>query len=109
MSLLDSELPSAQRTWTVLRPVDPEVLQRMLLYASKTAYYLLGYYGDETRCRLLTFPKQAQNNEHRLEVVEDPRTYTPSEAQDYLQRIHSDPNAEGLTLLCEVRTGALTE
>ena len=88
------------QTWTVLRPVDPEMLQRMLLYEAKNAYYLLGYYGDETHCRLMTFPKQTQR--HRLIVQEDERTYTPKEAEELLQNIHNDPN-QGLTLLCEVR------
>ena len=99
---LDTPPTRKPRTWTVLRPVDPEVLQRMLLYESKKAYYMLGYYGEETRCRLLTFPKTQEQHPKRLHVAEDERTYTPTEVESLFRRKHADPNEEGLQLLCEV-------
>lgn len=89
------------RTWTMLRPVEPEVLQRMLLYQSKTAFYLLGYYGDESSCRLLTFPKQSPKSSKQLAVVEDSNIHTPQQAEAMFCDIHSDPD-EGLEFLCEV-------
>ena len=75
----------------------------MLLYEGKSAFYLLGYYGDETRCRLLTFPKRkTQQATKSLEVTEDARTYSPTEAEMHLQELHSEPHEENLQLRCEV-------
>eukprot|EP00210_Caulerpa_lentillifera_P003675 g3508.t1 len=91
----------ATQTWTVLRPVYPEMLQRMLLYNSSSAYYLLGYNGEETQCRLLIFSKSSHRGS--LKVEEDPQVLTPSEASDLLEEIDvmESANGYGLDLLCE--------
>ena len=85
----------------IVRPIFPPVLQRLFLYQAKTRYYLLGYNGQETECRLLEFSRL-----HPFSVEppkEDPKTYTPEEAQAYLQQLHKNGFADGgLHLMCEV-------
>eukprot|EP00210_Caulerpa_lentillifera_P008438 g8050.t1 len=68
---------------------------------SKSGYYLLGYNGEETQCRLMVFSKTS--DQRTLKVVEDPRVLKPSDASRILEEIHSKDSidAGGLQLLCE--------
>lgn len=97
--------PEAAVGWTVLRPIKPLILQRMLLYQGKGKYYLLGYNGEETMCSLLTF---SHLSAEQLRVTEDPKGYSPRDAAALLQKIHELNAAEGgLQLVCEVKYGVV--
>lgn len=88
-------------SWTVLRPIDPPLLQRMLLYqGGKAKYYLLAFNGEETACSLLTFTHLTPE---KLRVTEDPKCYSPKAAEALVERMHRMNAAEGgLQLVCEV-------
>lgn len=78
--------------WTVLKPVTPAVLQRIMLYRTKSHFYLLGYNGEESACRMMEISRV---DKYKLKVNENSILYSKEDSKELLQDIHESNISDG--------------
>jgi len=74
-----------------------ESYRRLHIYSTKSRLYVVGHDEQLGICRILKFRRQ---DGPRLDVVEDPISYTTEQCNLVLRKVHEQSG--GLQLICKV-------